>query len=123
MSNYQSPASKLRQLLSQDSIVTAVGVYDGISARVAINCGAQVLYQTGAGSSASALGRADLGFLSMSDMVREAGLSAQIASSGKEIVPVIADADVGFGGAPQVARTIQEYHRNGIAALHIEDQV
>lgn len=121
MSNYKSPAAQLRHLLSQDSVVTAVGVYDGISARVAINSGAQALYQTGAGTSASALGRADLGFLSMSDMVREAGLSAQIASSKN--VPVIADADVGFGGAPQVSRTIQEYHRAGIAALHIEDQV
>ncbi|EPQ27188.1 uncharacterized protein PFL1_05111 [Pseudozyma flocculosa PF-1] len=120
-------AAELRRQLPGPGIVVAPGVYDGISARMAIKAGHTALYQTGAGTSASRLARADLGFLSMADIVSAAGVSIMASpaspSSTRRIVPVIADADVGFGGAPQVARTVQEYHRAGIAALHIEDQV
>ncbi|SOV06477.1 related to carboxyphosphonoenolpyruvate phosphonomutase [Ustilago sp. UG-2017a] len=114
-------AAKLRHLLSTLPLVIAPGVFDGISARLAIKTGHHALYQTGAGTSASRLARADLGFLSLSDMTAAAGVS--ITADPSLLTPVIADADTGFGGPPQVARTVLEYHRAGIAALHIEDQV
>ncbi|KAJ9477601.1 Isocitrate lyase/malate synthase [Pseudozyma hubeiensis] len=120
-STARTPAARLRELLSQPSIVVAPGVFDGISARMALQAGHKALYQTGAGTSASRLARADLGFLGMSDMIGAAGVS--IMADPTMMTPVIADADTGFGTAPQVARTVAEYHRSGIAALHIEDQV
>ncbi|SNX82497.1 related to carboxyphosphonoenolpyruvate phosphonomutase [Melanopsichium pennsylvanicum] len=120
-SNPTTPAARLRHLLQTTPIVVAPGVYDGISARLAVLAGHQALYQTGAGTSASRLARADLGFLSLPDMISAAGTS--IMADPSMMTPVIADADTGFGGAPQVARTVAEYHRSGIAALHIEDQV
>lgn len=116
-----TPAARLRHLMATEPIVVAPGVFDGISARMALKAGHKALYQTGAGTSASRLARADLGFLGMSDMIGAAGVS--IMADPNMLTPVIADADTGFGGAPQVARTVQEYHRAGIAALHIEDQV
>ncbi|EST06287.1 Isocitrate lyase/phosphorylmutase, conserved site [Kalmanozyma brasiliensis GHG001] len=120
-STARTPAARLRELLAGPSIVTAPGVFDGISARLALKAGHVALYQTGAGTSASRLARADLGFLGMSDMVSAAGVS--ITADPTLMTPVIADADTGFGAAPQVARTVTEYHRAGIAALHVEDQV
>lgn len=78
------------------------------------------LYVTGAGTSASHLGRADLGFLSARDLIHVGSLASQLA--GPQI-PVICDADTGFGGAPQISRTVQEYARAGIGAVHLEDQV
>ncbi|TKY85080.1 hypothetical protein EX895_006160 [Sporisorium graminicola] len=120
-STAHTPAARLRELLAGPSIVVAPGVFDGISARTALKAGHKALYQTGAGTSASRLARADLGFLGMSDMIGAAGVS--IMADPSMLTPVIADADTGFGGAPQVARTVLEYHRAGIAALHIEDQV
>lgn len=95
-----TPAARLRELLSQPSIVVAPGVFDGISARMALRAGHHALYQTGAGTSASRLSRADLGFLAMSDMIGAAGVS--IMADPHMLTPVIADADTGFGGAPQV---------------------
>lgn len=135
-----TPAATLRALLRRpDQIVVAPGVYDGISARIAVASGAEALYQTGAGTSASKLGRADLGFLSQDDLVEAAAVSASVGgawgdvggstggSSSSErtrrLVPVISDADVGWGAPPQVARTVQRMHAAGVAAIHIEDQV
>lgn len=99
-STARTPAARLRELLAGPSIVTAPGVFDGISARLALKAGHTALYQTGAGTSASRLARADLGFLGMSDMVSAAGVS--ITADPALLTPVIADADTGFGAAPQV---------------------
>ncbi len=95
-----TPAARLRQLIQEEDIVVAPGVFDGISARMALKAGHKALYQTGAGTSASRLARADLGFLGMSDMIGAAGVS--IMADPDMMTPVIADADTGFGGAPQV---------------------
>ncbi|PWN87860.1 Phosphoenolpyruvate/pyruvate domain-containing protein [Acaromyces ingoldii] len=113
-------AAELRLRIRNGELVVAPGVFDGISIRMALKTGHKALYVTGAGTSASFLGRADLGFLSARDVVHVGSLASQLAGPQ---VPVICDADTGFGGAPQVARTVQEYWRAGIAALHIEDQV
>lgn len=104
MTELRSPAAQLRHLLAQDDVVVAPGVYDGISARMALKTGHKALYVTGAGTSASYLGRADLGFLAMNDILHVAGMAAGLGCSSSEevVVPVIADADTGFGVGPQV---------------------
>ena len=116
----ESSATKLRHLLSQPSgFVLAPGVYDGFSARIALSVGFDVLYLTGAGTSASLLGHADLGLLSLAQMSTHASNLASLSPS----TPVIADADTGYGGPIMVARTVQQYASAGVAALHLEDQV
>ncbi|SMQ49702.1 unnamed protein product [Zymoseptoria tritici ST99CH_3D7] len=111
---------RLREMLSDPSrTVVAPGVYDGISARLALAAGFDCLYMTGAGTSMSKLGMADLGIASFPEMLSNASMIASINPS----VPVIADADTGYGGPINIARTVQSYARAGVAALHIEDQV
>jgi 2-methylisocitrate lyase-like PEP mutase family enzyme len=103
MMEQRSPAAQLRHLLAQDDVVVAPGVYDGISARMALKTGHKALYVTGAGTSASFLGRADLGFLAMNDVIHVAGMAAALGTSNSgEVIPVIADADTGFGVGPQI---------------------
>ena len=110
-------AARLRSLLRQEQIVIAPGVFDGITARFAEQAGFPCLYMTGAGTSLS-LGYPDLGLLTMTEMVDKVRLLVRTAG-----VPVIADADTGYGNEVNVFRTVQEYERAGAAGLHIEDQV
>lgn len=110
-------ARRLRILLAQPGIVIAPGVYDGITARLAEQAGFPCAYMTGAGTSLS-LGYPDLGLLTMTEMVDKARVIARTVG-----VPVIADADTGYGSEVNVTRTVQEYGRAGLAGLHIEDQV
>ena len=110
-----SRAAKLRQLLKQDMIV-APGAYDCITARTIAQAGFSAVYMTGAGTAAT-LGYPDYGLLTMSEMADNAGRIA--AAVG---VPVIADADTGYGNALNATRTVREYERRGVAGLHIEDQ-
>ena len=110
-----SRATKLRQLLKQDMIV-APGAYDCITARTIAQAGFSAVYMTGAGTAAT-LGYPDYGLVTMSEMADNAG---RIAASVD--VPVIADADTGYGNELNTTRTIREYERRGVAGLHIEDQ-
>lgn len=115
------PAStRLRALLNDPSqIIVAPGVYDGISGRLALNAGFEALYMTGAGTSMSALGVADLGLATMTEMKQNAEMLANLDRS----VPVIADADTGYGATLNVARTTASYIAAGVAGFHLEDQV
>ncbi|KAJ7779262.1 Pyruvate/Phosphoenolpyruvate kinase-like domain-containing protein [Mycena metata] len=115
----KAASTKLRELLARDEILVLPGVYDGISARIALSEGFDALYMTGAGTSASVLGQPDLGIVTLNDMVGNAGMIAGLNPR----VPVIADADTGFGGAAMCARTTTLYARGGVAGFHIEDQV
>jgi 2-methylisocitrate lyase-like PEP mutase family enzyme len=115
----QSAAQRLRAQLLKPGIVVCPGVYDGITARLAVRSNFDCLYMTGAGTGMSRLGMADLGMTNLSDMVANAGM---IASLDRK-VPLIADADTGYGGPLMVARTVREYMTAGVAALHLEDQV
>ncbi|RVT91776.1 isocitrate lyase/PEP mutase family protein [Rhodovarius crocodyli] len=108
--------SKLRALLAAPTMVRAPGVYDGITAKLAAQAGFPAVYMTGAGTSAS-LGYPDYGLLTMSEMAANGALIARSVD-----VPVIADADTGYGNELNVTRTVQEYERAGIAGLHLEDQ-
>ncbi|KAL1954768.1 hypothetical protein VTO42DRAFT_716 [Malbranchea cinnamomea] len=115
-----SPARRLRDMLANSKdIIVAPGVYDGLSARIAIDVGFQCIYMTGAGTVASKLGQPDLGFASLNDMRENAEMIANLDTR----VPLIADADTGYGGPNMVARTVAQYHRSGVAGLHIEDQI
>jgi 2-methylisocitrate lyase-like PEP mutase family enzyme len=116
----ETAAAKLRRLLQQDGkTVFCPGVYDGITARIALNTGFDCLYMTGAGTAASRLGLPDLGLATMGDMAANASMIASLDRS----VPVIADADTGYGGPLMVARIVHAYMAGGVAALHLEDQV
>ncbi|GAD97483.1 isocitrate lyase/malate synthase, putative [Paecilomyces variotii No. 5] len=113
-------AQRLRQLLDDpDKIVVCPGVYDGLSARLALHEGFDALYMTGAGTSMSRIGMADLGLATLNDMKENAEMIANLNPH----VPLIADADTGYGSAINVARTVALYARAGVAALHLEDQV
>ena len=110
---------RLRELLDGPELVVAPGAYDGLSARLIAQAGFSLVYMTGFGTAASVLGQPDVGLLTMSEMVgRAAALTAVIGD-----LPLIADADTGYGNPINVRRTIREYERAGVAGLHIEDQV
>jgi 2-methylisocitrate lyase-like PEP mutase family enzyme len=109
-------AATLRALLRDGPITVAPGAYDGLTARLIAAAGFKAAYMTGAGTAAG-LGYPDFGLLTMTEMAETAGRIA--AASG---LPVIADADTGFGNELNAYRTVQEYERRGVAGLHIEDQ-
>jgi 2,3-dimethylmalate lyase len=111
-------ARKLRQLLDGAQPVLAPGAFDAFSARLIESIGFSVVYMTGFGTAASRLGRPDVGLLTMTEMVDNA---ARIVDAVD--VPVIADADTGYGNAINVVRTVQQYEQAGVAAIHLEDQV
>lgn len=108
----------LRELLDADDLVVAPGAYDALSARLIEDAGFPAVYMTGFGTAASLLGRPDIGLLSSSEMVDNARRIAACVS-----VPVIADADTGYGNPINVIRTVRDYERAGVAGIHIEDQV
>lgn len=111
-----TPGARLRQLIQQ-GLVVAPFVYDGLQAKIAQKVGLKAVYMTGFGT-AAARGYPDVGLLTMTEMVENvAYLSAAVD------VPLIADADTGYGNALNVQRTVRAYERAGVAALHIEDQV
>jgi len=108
----------LRALLAQNVPVVAPGAYDALSARLVEEAGFDVVYMTGFGTTASLIGRPDVGLLSSSEMVDNA---RRIVSAVD--VPVIADADTGYGNAINVLRTVQLYEQAGVAGVQLEDQV
>jgi 2-methylisocitrate lyase-like PEP mutase family enzyme len=110
-------ATALRSLLGADAMVIAPGAYDGLTAKLVAQAGFPAVYMTGAGTSVSQ-GYPDFGLLTMSEMVENA---ARIVSAVD--VPVIADADTGYGNELNAFRTVREYEGRGVAAIHIEDQV
>jgi len=109
-------ASRLRARLREPGMVIAPGAYDCIGARLIEQAGFAALYMTGAGTAAT-LGYPDFGLLTMTEMVENAGRIA--AAVG---IPVVADADTGYGNELNVVRTVREYERRGVAGIHIEDQ-
>ncbi|MCI0548747.1 MAG: isocitrate lyase/PEP mutase family protein [Candidatus Rokubacteria bacterium] len=110
--------TRLRRMLEEPGIIVAPGAYDGISARLIEAAGYRAVYMTGAGTAASHLGQPDLGLATLTEMATHAAHLASAVS-----LPIIADADTGYGNALNVVRTVREYERAGVAALHLEDQV
>jgi 2-methylisocitrate lyase-like PEP mutase family enzyme len=116
---FRPAAAILREQLQTNKIVVCPGVYDGFTARLALAAGHKTLYMTGAGTSLSKLGQPDLALITLPEMLGNAAMIAGLDPS----VPLIADADVGFGGPLSVRRTVKAYIDANIAGLHIEDQV
>jgi 2-methylisocitrate lyase-like PEP mutase family enzyme len=110
--------SHLRELIRLPSPVLAPGCYDALSARLVEEAGFPAAYMTGFGSSAGYLGRPDVGLMTMLEMVDNARRIVDAVD-----IPVIADADTGYGNPINVIRTVQAYESAGVAAIHIEDQV
>jgi 2,3-dimethylmalate lyase len=110
--------ARLRALLGAGETIVAPGAFDPLAARLVEEAGFPAVYMTGFGTSAALLGRPDVGLLTMTEMADNAG---RIAASVD--IPVIADADTGYGNPLNVIRTVGAYEAAGVAGLHIEDQV
>ncbi|XUU60526.1 isocitrate lyase/PEP mutase family protein [Erythrobacter sp. HA6-11] len=119
MSKTQKPSggAQLRALLASEDIVAAPGIYDHMSLLLGQAAGHKALYASGYWGTASAYGEADVGIAGMSDFVSTFGRFAARAE-----VPIIADADTGFGSLTNLRRAVQLYCQAGIAAMQIEDQ-
>lgn len=107
----------LKRLIAASGCTMAPGCADGVNARLIAGAGFEAIYMTGAGTTATRLGMPDVGLLTMTEMVDNAGRIAD--ASG---LPLIADADTGYGGPVNVIRTVKAYERAGVAAIHLEDQ-
>jgi carboxyvinyl-carboxyphosphonate phosphorylmutase len=108
----------LRELIAGPEMVLAPGCYDALGARLVEEAGFPAVYMTGFGSAASRLGRPDVGLMSLPEMVDNAHRIAEAVD-----IPVIADADTGYGNPVNVIHTVREYETAGVSAIHIEDQV
>src|ERR1700745_743705 len=104
------PRARLRELLAAPGPLVAPGAYDALSARLVERAGFDVVYMTGLGTTASLIGRPDVGLLSAAEMVDNA---TRIAAAVD--VPVVADADTGYGNAINVLRTVRAYEQAGVA--------
>jgi 2-methylisocitrate lyase-like PEP mutase family enzyme len=111
------PATRLRALLAENRCLIAPGVADAFAARLVAMEGFEVCYMTGFGTSLTRLGMPDVGLLTASEMVDNAYRIAD--ASG---LPVVADADTGYGNPINMRRTIRDYEKAGVAGVHIEDQ-
>jgi 2-methylisocitrate lyase-like PEP mutase family enzyme len=110
--------ARLRELLDSGQTIVAPGAFGPLAARLVEEAGFPAVYMTGFGTSAALLGRPDVGLLTMTEMADNAGRIAACVD-----IPVIADADTGYGNPLNVMRTVGAYEAAGVAGLHIEDQV
>ena len=112
-----TPRQQLRRLIGQDGYTMVPGAYDSLTARLVEQAGFAAVYLTGGGYS-RASGYPDLGLLSLTENAMFIGRTVEAVT-----IPVIADADTGYGNAINVIRTVREYEKSGVAGFHIEDQV
>lgn len=108
--------TKLRHMMSDKDIHVAPGAYDGLTARLVDQAGFNLIYASG-GAIARSCGYPDIGLLSVTEVLQRLEQMAEVSG-----LPIIADADTGFGNAVNARRTIRAFERVGVAALHIEDQ-
>ncbi|MBI3964477.1 MAG: isocitrate lyase/PEP mutase family protein, partial [Chloroflexi bacterium] len=108
------PTTKLRELLAGDDVLLAPGAIDPMIARMIERAGFQAVYMTGGGTALARCGLPDVGIVTMTEMVDNARSIA-----GSVDIPVIADADTGYGNPLNVFRTVREYERAGVAAIHL----
>ena len=112
-----NPRKGLKEMLARNRLLLAPGAFDGLSARLVEEAGFEAVYLSG-GAVARSFGVPDIGLLTMSEVIERA---RQVVSAVK--IPVIADADTGYGNALNLVRAVREFERAGVAAIHIEDQV
>jgi 2,3-dimethylmalate lyase len=113
----ETPRKRLRQRLKAGPVIVAPGIYDAYGARLVEQAGFEAVYMTGNGVSASLLGRPDVGLV---DLTLITGHARRVAACVD--IPLICDADTGYGNAVNVRHTVQEFEAAGVAAIHIEDQ-
>jgi methylisocitrate lyase len=109
---------RLRELLAREEILIVPGAYDALTARMIEKVGFDALYMTGGGTVNALTGLPDNGLLTLTEMVMNARYMAQATS-----IPIISDADTGYGNAVNVMRTVREFEKAGVAGIHLEDQV
>ncbi|MEA2659375.1 MAG: hypothetical protein QOF64_1971, partial [Candidatus Binatota bacterium] len=112
-----SPRQTLKKLLQRNKLLVAPGCFDGLSARLVQEAGYEAAYLSG-GAVARSMGIPDIGLVSMSEAIERAVQVVSVVN-----IPVIADADTGYGNAVNLVRTVREFERVGVAAIHIEDQI
>jgi len=110
--------ARLRELLDRQELIVAPGVYDGISAHLAKRTGHSAAYLTGAGVAAAGFGLPDIGLVTQTEMAERARMIVAVLGD----LPLIADADTGYGAPINVVRTVREYQAAGVAAIQLEDQ-
>ncbi|OSC41657.1 isocitrate lyase/PEP mutase family protein [Mycobacterium decipiens] len=110
---------RLRALLGKRELVSAPGVFDGISAHLIKRTGQLAAYMTGSGVAASGFGLPDVGLVTATEMAERARMIVTVLGD----IPLIADADTGYGAPLNVVRTVRSYDRAGVAAIQLEDQV
>ena len=115
---YMKKTTKLRTLFKEKKTIIAPGAHDVLTARIIEQTGFDAVYMTGYGTSASMLGKPDVGLLTLTEMVERVRNITDIIN-----VPLIADADTGYGGIINVIRTVREYEKAGVACIQLEDQV
>ena len=113
-----TPRQRLRARLTQGPLLVAPGIYDALGARLVEQAGFEAVYMTGNGVSASLLGKPDVGLVDLTLFTQHAHRAAACVD-----IPLICDADTGYGNAVNVRHTVREYEAAGVAAIHIEDQV
>jgi 2,3-dimethylmalate lyase len=118
LTRHPGGAARLRALLDSGQTIVAPGAFSPLAARLVEEAGFPAVYMTGFGTSAALIGRPDVGLLTMTEMTGNAGRIADCVD-----IPVIADADTGYGNPLNVIRTVGAYERAGVAGIHIEDQV
>lgn len=114
----ETPGTRLRQLLSTGELIIAPGIFDGLSAHLVRRMGFGAGYLTGAGVAASGFGLPDIGLAGLAEMAERATMVTNVLGT----VPLLADADTGYGPPMSVARTVRAYERAGVAAIQLEDQ-
>ena len=114
----ESSGEKFRKLVNENKPLQIVGTVNAYSAIMAEKVGHQAIYLSGGGVAASSLGVPDLGITSLADVLEDAKRITQVTS-----LPLLVDADTGWGGAFNIARCVREMINSGVAAIHIEDQV
>ena len=112
-----NPRQTLKKLLQREKLLVAPGCFDGLSARLVEEAGFEAAYLSG-GAVARSMGIPDIGLVTMSESIERA---IQVVSTIK--IPIIADADTGYGNAVNLVRSVREFERAGVAAIHIEDQI
>ena len=112
-----TPRQTLKQLLKRNKLLVAPGCFDGLSARLVQEAGFEAAYLSG-GAVARSMGIPDIGLVTMSENIERAAQVAAVIS-----IPIIADADTGYGNAVNLVRTVRAFERAGVAAIHIEDQI
>ena len=112
------PGGRLRALLAEGQLIVAPGVFDGISAHLVRRMGFRAAYLTGAGTAASGFGLPDIGLVTGSEMAERAAMMVEALAD----LPLIADADTGYGAPINVVRTVRAYEKAGVAAIQLEDQ-